>query len=514
MSTTVFSRPGVYVQENVVQQNITALSNRSDAIAAFIGNLPKGPVTPTVVRSWSEFVKIFGGLNYVYPTTVTAYLFFSNGGRDAYIRRTLGTGSASATAPITGMNSASPSVEVTALTATAINPGTWGNDLGLEVVNTDGRFSIAVYGKPLTATSGTRSNLLEQFNDLSITSTDSRYAIAYVNAFSSYIRLATTTAGVIPKSGEGLVAFTSGADGAAPVKAQFDSAYPQFDNIDTPLIFNLPDLAYWTTSTDASTALSALLTYAENRGDSFVVVDSHYEDTVADVTQFAVSVKNANSGANAAIYYPWLVIPDTSRSTPGVVTTAPPGGAVIGQYQATDIARGVFKTPAGYGNRVSVAVGLEKRLTNAELDTLNSAAAPVNALRVAPGSGIIIMGGRTMAATTPNRYINMRRSLIYVKKELTDRSQFAVFENNDEYLWNAIRTKLSAFLNQYWQAGGLRGVTPAEAFYVKCDRTTNTDSDIANGRVNIEIGIALEYPAEFVVITIGQISGSAAVVQG
>ena len=46
---------------------------------------------------------------------------------------------------------------------------------------------------------------------------------------------------------------------------------------------------------------------------------------------------------------------------------------------------------------------------------------------------------------------------------------------------------------------------------MKCDSTTVTQSDILNGQVNVEIGVALEYPAEFVVINIGQITGSASI---
>jgi len=64
-------------------------------------------------------------------------------------------------------------------------------------------------------------------------------------------------------------------------------------------------------------------------------------------------------------------------------------------------------------------------------------------------------------------------------------------------------------LRNYWQGGNLRGTTPDQAFYVKCDSTTTSFSDIQNGRVNIQIGVALQYPAEFVVITIGQLTGNA-----
>jgi phage tail sheath protein FI len=119
------------------------------------------------------------------------------------------------------------------------------------------------------------------------------------------------------------------------------------------------------------------------------------------------------------------------------------------------------------------------------------------------------MGGRTLNNSTGERYINVRRSMIFLKKELTDRSNFAVFENNSEALWAQLRNSLGNFLREYWSQGGLRGSTPAEAFYVRCDASNNSATDILSGRVNIEIGVAVEYPAEFIVISIGQITGSA-----
>jgi phage tail sheath protein FI len=79
-----------------------------------------------------------------------------------------------------------------------------------------------------------------------------------------------------------------------------------------------------------------------------------------------------------------------------------------------------------------------------------------------------------------------------------------MFENNDERLWARLRTAISIFLNDYRNRGGLRGTTEAEAFFVKIDAENNTNSTIANGEVHIEVGVALEYPAEFIVITLSQ----------
>jgi phage tail sheath protein FI len=158
---------------------------------------------------------------------------------------------------------------------------------------------------------------------------------------------------------------------------------------------------------------------------------------------------------------------------------------------------------------MALAVSTEHLFTNAELDTINTSVDPINAIRQVPGAGIVIMGGRTIDNTPNNRYINLRRSLIYIEKSMNDLTSFALFENNDSRLWSQINATLNSFLFAYWTAGGLRGTNPSQAFYVRCDSTNNSFTEIQAGRVNIEIGVALEYPAEFVVIKIGQLTGNA-----
>jgi phage tail sheath protein FI len=186
-----------------------------------------------------------------------------------------------------------------------------------------------------------------------------------------------------------------------------------------------------------------------------------------------------------------------------------PAGAIAGQYIYTDKQAGPFKAPAGVRAQIRGAIALEKTLTSTELDTLNAAATPVNAIRSLPGAGIVVMGARTLLQDgTANRYVNMRRSLIYIRKNLNDLTQFALFENNDERLWGRISTALTVFLSDYRNQGGLRGTTQAESFFVKVDAENNTPDSIANGEVRIEVGVALQYPAEFVVITLSQKTAS------
>jgi phage tail sheath protein FI len=76
-------------------------------------------------------------------------------------------------------------------------------------------------------------------------------------------------------------------------------------------------------------------------------------------------------------------------------------------------------------------------------------------------------------------------------------------------LWARVRQSVSDFLTDTWRTGALMGTKASEAFYVLCDRTTMTQSDIENGRLIVEIGIAPTFPAEFVIFRISQWTGSA-----
>jgi len=529
MASYGLGRPGVFIQENTVQQDI-ATNESSNAIAAFVGYLKKGPTTPTLITSWSDFVRLYGTLDFAVPTSIAVYLFFANGGRDAYVRRVVTSAATAASVTLTNTTPANT------VSVTAKNVGDWGNQYAVEVNGTASKFALTVYGPPLNSTTASQSNPVEQFTDLSMTKTDARYFKAIINATSSYITVddigASTAAGTVPAN-DGLHSLTGGVSSGTVAPADFvgtgkvfatgGASSADFDSISVPLIFNLPDAssASWVESSVGST-VNSVIKYVEARGDGFVIVDAlSTNTTAANAISFAGSVSTVSSidGGQSAMYFPWVTIPDTSKAIRGITATVAPGGAIAGIYQQTDASRGVFKSPAGYSTRLTGVVGLATTLSNTDLDTLNQglayggtgAAYPVNALKVTPGAGICVMGARTLSTTSANRYISVRRSLIYLKKELTDRTNFAVFENNDALLWNKITSSVANFLNIYWQSGGLRGSSPDQAFFVKCDSTTNSDADIANGRVNVQVGVALEYPAEFVLITIGQITGDATV---
>ena len=201
----------------------------------------------------------------------------------------------------------------------------------------------------------------------------------------------------------------------------------------------------------------------------------------------------------AAIYYPWIRVFDPSIND---MILIPPSGHIAGIYANVDITRGVHKAPA---NEVLVdALDLQVPVPKGDQDILNPR--NVNCIRDfrPAGRGIRVWGARTMSSDSNWRYINVRRLFIYVEKSIDEGTQWVVFEPNDDETWARVVRTITNFLTRVWKSGALFGTSAADAFFVKCDRTTMTQDDIDNGRLICLIGIAPVRPAEFVIFRISQ----------
>jgi hypothetical protein len=431
-------------------------------------------------------------------------LFFSNGGSQCYITRVVASDAVAAHRTFNDTNG-SPAAT---LTLTAKSVGAWGNALNVSILaSTLGAdyFDLVVYSGGSGA-----ANIVERFTDISMNVADTRYAIHVINGSSAYLTASDANASDSYQSTDNPatasnLSLSSGSNGTALTTANIAAGVSAFDTINTPMVLNIPGL---TDSTD----INSVITYIDARNDIFLVVDPIVDTVSAQLTLAGAYT----TSSQVAVYYPSLTIPDPTTSAVGATKVVPSGGAVVGQIVATDASRGVFKSPAGLGTRISGVVSVAP-LTNADLDALNSGTyngtvyAPVNAIRYVAGSGIVIMGARTIKPGYADRYVSVSRSLIYLNKALSDLTQFAIFEPNDFRLWRRITASVNAFLTDFWSQGGLRGATPSAAFFVKCDAENNTSASIDNGEVNIEIGVALQRPAEFVVIRISQYDSGAVV---
>lgn len=205
----------------------------------------------------------------------------------------------------------------------------------------------------------------------------------------------------------------------------------------------------------------------------------------------------------AALYYPWIKVPDLSGEGK-TSKLVPPSGHVVGIYNRSDSERGAHKAPA---NEVILgAVDLELGLSRFEQDTLNPKG--VNCLRAFPGRGIRVWGGRTLSSNSAWQYINVRRLFIMVESSIDAGLQWVVFEPNDSNLWSKVIRDVTAFLRLVWRSGALFGATPEQAFYVKCDEDLNPAEVRDQGQLIIEVGLAPVKPAEFVIFRITQWAGA------
>jgi uncharacterized protein len=243
----------------------------------------------------------------------------------------------------------------------------------------------------------------------------------------------------------------------------------------------------------STTVESALIRHCEQLRYRFAVVDPRDGLSIQGVREF----RDAIDTKYAALYYPWIEVRDPSVRRNVVVA---PSLHMAGLYARVDVERGVHKAPANevIGGITRIADDVNQR----EQDMLNPKG--INALRFFPGRGNRVWGARTLSSDSAWKYVNVRRIFIYVEASIDRGTQWVVFEPNDEPLWARVRATVTNFLTTTWRSGMLQGSTPAEAFFVKVDRTTMTQDDIDNGRLICLIGIAPVKPAEFVIFRIQQ----------
>lgn len=200
----------------------------------------------------------------------------------------------------------------------------------------------------------------------------------------------------------------------------------------------------------------------------------------------------------AAVYMPWLQVYDPP--TDGMIDV-PPSGHIAGIYARTDSTRGVHKAPAN-----EAILGVKDgsiKIGRAQQATINLQGA--NCIRMMSGA-LKVWGARTLAGDSGTRahfkYIPIRRLMSFLYKSLDQGTQWAVFEPNGPDLWAKLVRNIGGFLTGIWAQGALAGTTPQEAFFVKCDAENNPPDQRATGLLVVEVGVAVLYPAEFVVFKI------------
>jgi uncharacterized protein len=182
--------------------------------------------------------------------------------------------------------------------------------------------------------------------------------------------------------------------------------------------------------------------------------------------------------------------------------TLPPSGSVAGIYAAVDRTRGVWKAPANVS--INSIIGPAVKINSQDQEDLNvhSTGKSVNAIRVFTGKGTLVWGARTLAGNDNEwRYVPVRRFFIMVEESTKKATEPFVFEPNDGNTWVKVRSMIENFLILQWRAGALQGSKPDEAFFVHVGLDeTMTELDVLEGRMIVEIGMAVVRPAEFIIL--------------
>jgi uncharacterized protein len=433
-----------------------------------------------------------------------------------------------------------PNSTTDGFTFAAQNPGAWGNLLAITATPqagdaTNTRFSVSV----VEVNPDGSTSVLETFNNLCVTTTDPSYVVAVLNSDSSYVSVtvvgaptqalnqsapsATLPPAAAPLSGAFMTGGYDGvvldptADGsngglfmsALNADGSGTGGVRLLDRVD---IFNLLCVP----GESEAVTIGNLQQYCNSKR-AFYIVDAPQSvgispSAVQSLIQSGPAGVDAGSltgpySINSAYYFPWVQAPDPMIGNRQRLF--PPCGFVAGIYAATDSNRGVWKAPAGIDAGLTGESALQYVLTDAENGSLNVQA--INCLRHFKVYGDVVWGARTLQgndqAGSQWKYVPIRRLALFLESSLYDGTQWVVFEPNDETLWSAIRLNVTSFLQGLFLQGAFQGTTPQQAYFVKCDSENNPQSSIDQGVVNILVGFAPLYPAEFVVIQIQQLAG-------
>ncbi|MEO8375771.1 MAG: phage tail sheath C-terminal domain-containing protein [Sphingomonas bacterium] len=188
------------------------------------------------------------------------------------------------------------------------------------------------------------------------------------------------------------------------------------------------------------------------------------------------------------------------------LNVVPPGGAIAGAWTLNDSERGVWNAPANMAlNQVIKPLVPLNDMQQADYNMpLNGNA--IDILRAFVNRGTVIWGARTLDGNSNDyRYLQVRRTLIYIQQSIQQALAPFVFAANDGATWTTVTAMISNFLSQLWSAGGLMGDKASDAFTVQCGLgSTMTGEDILNGYMIVNVTLQMVHPAEFIELTFTQ----------
>lgn len=389
------------------------------------------------------------------------------------------------------------------LLVTALSDGTWGDSVQVQIaessIDPDSEFKIIVIEDSIVR---------ESFDNLNFTATSERYAETKINGKSNYIVVEDQLSSSTPplnRPVQGTESLTGGDDGLIGLS---DTDYIGSSAGKTGLYAfdSEPDISTLIVPGITTLAVhNGMITYAETRDFIEVILDPPVGYDRTAIKTYVTDTAAFNS-KKAVIYWPSPYMLDSLTRQKAL---RPPSGQTGGIWARTDVRRGTHKAPAGTEDgRLSDILGLEFR--DNETDQRILYPVKINPIVKHPQAGYVLWGNRTLSADIRWEALNVVRLFHSVTRDLVYGTQWAVFEPNNQDLWEALRDSIRLYLLGRWRDGAFfDGGTdnPDDAFYVKCDETLNTQSVVEAKRVIVEIGICPTQAAEFVHLRITQWDG-------
>lgn len=463
------NRPDVYVQD--VKTGASPIQSASTTIGILIGAARSGVIgEPVLCGSWTEFIANFAnGLETPFMSNsdlpYAVYDFFANGGQQVYVVRVANDSATKAS--VTGATN-------TELTLTAKYKGVSSTVAKIKK-NEDWTEANKLFDVTISASSA-------EDGTVTIKEVTPSTIVDAINS-NTFAKEWVVASGTVTTLAEETMTLIGGVDNVA---GYTDSTYigglSACDTIDDASFIAIPG--------QTSVAVhDAIMTYADNH-KLFPILDPPLNSEVKAVKTYRKSI----SAFTGALPYPWIYMLDPLTETNKLI---PPSGFYMGVSARIIGERGVGKAPAGTEAVVRGALALERVLTDSDISQLN----PVGVIPIVPrtGAGIVVWGARSLSSDAQMRYVSDGHINYNIKKSLYSGTQFAVFEQNDPSLWSRVKATCEDFLETLRINKVLKGDTPAEAYYVVCDSTNNTQASIDNGILYVDIGYAPQKPAEFIV---------------
>jgi phage tail sheath protein FI len=522
--TTRYTTPGVYINEiNAFPNSISPVAT---AIPAFVGYTPKAAYqgksylnTPQVISSYAEFAAIYlldspappadpakqyqpeyylvaqaphvplssvghyvnvGGVDYaILPDPNTLYymvnslrLFFQNGGGRAYIV-SVGTYGAPSKTPLSD-----PSVR-------PVNANVLLSDLttGLATLKNEQEPTMYVFPEATLLSLAENATLMQT-------------ALLQASEMQTAVCIFDVIGGDTPDP----VLYTNDIEnfrnGTGSQGLNYGVCYYPFIGTTT---IQSADLDFTNLFGGDIAPLAALLNPSSNPNPAAAKILSLIQNPPANAM--------TNSQLQAALLIASPAYQQIMNEVLLCANILPASGAMAGVYTTNDNQEGVWNAPANIN--IVGAVSLPINLTDAQQANLNVDALTgksINAIRSFLGQGILVWGARTLDGNSDDwRYVQVRRTIIYIEQSIKDALRSYVFALNDSDTWMAISSMINSFLTSVWKEGGLQGTSPSDAFSVACGLgSTMTSDDLLSGLLKVTVKVAVVHPAEFIVLSLQQ----------